>query len=390
MSDLVPDNSALVTDRADPEDDGDWADRCGYWRETPTEKRRWGPRVTRHSHKPLVLTGHGMRLSVDNGALVVRNGFTHYPQQQEQWRFFPGDRNSPSRIIVVDGSGGLSFDVLTWLSSQNIPLIKIDWRGEAVSVLGGAAGTDPRKVQLQLAAQKGSRALEIAKSIVHEKILNSIETLETALPRSPARENAIAKLRGEAAQFGKHPPNSIATLLGLEGRVARTYFRSWQSLSLKWKGVGRRPIPDDWRCVGQRQSLNTRKKGRNRFASHPVNAILNYAYAVLESHVQMQIVAEGYDPTIGYLHSYSEDRPALVFDLMEPLRPLMDRRVLEFVQSYAFHPADFTIRSDGVCRLNPEMAKKIVELAFTCAWQRWKNDRYAKYSVEKVVVENVE
>jgi hypothetical protein len=27
---------------------------------------------------------------------------------------------------------------------------------------------------------------------------------------------------------------------------------------------------------------------------------------------------------------------------------------LEFVKGQAFHPADFRIRSDGVCRLNPE------------------------------------
>ena len=38
-----------------------------------------------------------------------------------------------------------------------------------------------------------------------------------------------------------------------------------------------------------------------------------------------------------------------MLDLMEPLRPVVDRRVLEFVQAHAFHPADFTIRSDGVC-----------------------------------------
>jgi CRISP-associated protein Cas1 len=339
-----------------------WAERCGYWIDIPAEKPRWGHRVTRHAHKPLILTGHGMRLNIDNGALVVRNGFTHYPQKQEQSRFFPGDRNSPSRIVVVDGSGGLSFDVLTWLSDQNIPLIKIDWRGEVVSVLGGIARADPRRVQEQVKAQMGNRALEIAKRIVHQKIVNSIETLKTALPVSPVRLQAISKLQGEATQLAKHPPKSIATLLGLEGRVARTYFRSWQSLPLRWKGIGRHPIPDDWSYVGQRQSLNTRKKGRNRFASHPVNAILNYAYAVLESQVRMQIIADGYDPKIGYLHSHNDDRPALVFDLMEPLRPVVDRKVLEFVKSNTFHPADFTIRSDGVCRLNPEMARHVVQL----------------------------
>jgi CRISPR-associated protein Cas1 len=47
---------------------------------------------------------------------------------------------------------------------------------------------------------------------------------------------------------------------------------------------------------------------------------------------------------------------------MEPHRPLVDRKVLEFVKGHVFEPADFVIRSDGVCRLNPEMARCIAGL----------------------------
>jgi CRISPR-associated protein Cas1 len=88
--------------------------------------------------------------------------------------------------------------------------------------------------------------------------------------------------------------------------------------------------------------------------------MLNYAYAVLESRVRSEIVANGYDPMIGYLHYYSKDRAAFVFDLMEPLRPVADRAVLDLVRNQPFEPADFTIRKDGVCRLNPELAKLLV------------------------------
>jgi CRISP-associated protein Cas1 len=85
---------------------------------------------------------------------------------------------------------------------------------------------------------------------------------------------------------------------------------------------------------------------------------------VLESQVRIQVAAEGYEPTIGYLHSYSDRRPPLVLDLMEPLRPIVDRVVLQFVQSHTFQPADFTIRSDGACRLNPEMARQEARMIF--------------------------
>jgi hypothetical protein len=46
---------------------------------------------------------------------------------------------------------------------------------------------------------------------------------------------------------------------------------------------------------------------------------------------------------------------------MEPERPKVDRAVLEFVKANPLHPADFTIRADGVCRLNPEMARRLVQ-----------------------------
>jgi hypothetical protein len=45
---------------------------------------------------------------------------------------------------------------------------------------------------------------------------------------------------------------------------------------------------------------------------------------------------------------------------MEPERPKVDRVVLDFVKEHVFDPADFVIRSDGVCRLNPEAARMVV------------------------------
>jgi CRISPR-associated endonuclease Cas1 len=175
------------------------------------------------------------------------------------------------------------------------------------------------------------------------------------------RELAIKRLRGEAAELSKRPPKTVSALLGLEGGAGFAYFNAWQSLPLRWKGISRHPIPRDWHAVGQRYSFAW-KKGESRNATHPVNAILNYAYAILESQVRIQVTAAGFDPTIGFLHSGRGGRADFVLDLMEPLRPKVDRKILEFVQAHTFHPADFTIRTDGVCRLNPEIAKMVVTL----------------------------
>ena len=88
----------------------------------------------------------------------------------------------------------------------------------------------------------------------------------------------------------------------------------------------------------------------------------NYGYAVLESQVRIATVSQGLDPQIGYFHSCRPGRAALVYDLMEPLRPQVDRLVLDSVRSHTFAPSDFTLRIDSVCRLHPELAKRMAQL----------------------------
>jgi CRISPR associated protein Cas1 len=97
----------------------------------------------------------------------------------------------------------------------------------------------------------------------------------------------------------------------------------------------------------------------NRNAAHPVYAILNYAYAALESEIRIKAISEGYDPTIGIMHEGSDGSSKFIFDLIEPERPKIDRAVLDFVKGHVFDPADFVIRTDGVCRLNPEIARMV-------------------------------
>ena len=122
--------------------------------------------------------------------------------------------------------------------------------------------------------------------------------------------------------------------------------------------TNRMPIPDNWHSIGVRSSPYHLAGNRN--AAHPVNAILNYAYAALETEIRIKVVSDGYDPTIGIMHEGNDGSSKFIFDLMEPERPKIDRAVLDFVKGQVFDPADFVIRTDGVCRLNPEMARMVV------------------------------
>ncbi len=155
-------------------------------------------------------------------------------------------------------------------------------------------------------------------------------------------------------------PKTISQLRVLEANAAAAYFRAWKGIPIRWRETSKRPIPENWKEIGHRTSIFLRAGNRN--ASHPVNALLNYSYTVLQSEIQIYAVAEGYDPTIGIMHESGNGAPAFVFDLMEPHRSTVDRKILEFVKGHIFDPADFGIRSDGVCRLNPELARYVAGL----------------------------
>lgn len=346
-----------------PTDSTSWADRCSYWAGQLISAK---PGRRRKPERPIIiLTGYGVRLFVDHGTLVTQNGLTHYPQQREQWRFFPGEWRSPSRIVVIDAKGSISFDALRWLAAQNSELLHLDWRGEVVSVVGGNGyAIDRKRAAAQLAARDNGTGLKLGHQLIAEKIDNSISTLREALPPSPEIDLAVRKLQNDVAQIRCAPPKSISGLLGIEGRGAYTYFGAWRSVPLRWRGTSRHAVPDDWFRIGTRQSMAaTKMKNRNRHASHPVNAMLNYAYGVLRRQTHQHVMAAGLDPSIGYLHGNYGKKAALAYDLMEPLRPVADRRVLEFVRHQVFEPADFVLTSDGVCRLNSQLARSVVNIA---------------------------
>ncbi|HUO00962.1 MAG TPA: CRISPR-associated endonuclease Cas1 [Bradyrhizobium sp.] len=302
-------------------------------------------------------------MRVEHGTLLVQNGLTHYPQQRERWRLFPGDWRLPARIVIVDGNGGLSLDAIAWLAECDVPLIRVDWRGEVVHVTGATRAIDQKLRDAQLAARANGRWLTLARHLIAEKIDKSIDTLRHVFPRSPAIELAVTRIKQDAELMRRNPPSSVSDLLGVEGRVAVAYFGAWQSFPLRWKQMGRRPIPDDWKRVGSRASMVAgQKHGRNRNATHPVNAMLNYAYGVLQHVVLGRITGAALDPTVGYFHGNYRDKTALVYDVMEPLRPVVDRRVLELVKKEQFSPADFSLCHNGTCRLHPALARIVVQL----------------------------
>ena len=341
------------------EDDIAWATRSGMWQSRVAKAS--ARRTKRAKAQPaLILAGHGVSLRIENGALTIQNGFTHYPQKREIIRYFRGDVALPERIILLDGSGSISFDVLSWLAEQKVSFIRIDWKGDIVCVAGASGySANPFRVRWQLETRENpEQRNEFCRSIITRKIEATIITLEKSIPRSDKWERAMRSAYAALSRLEEDPPENTSELRALEANCAASYFRSWVGMPIKWRGISRRPIPDNWHSIGVRSSPYHLAGNRN--AAHPVNAILNYAYAALESEIRIKAISDGFDPTIGIMHEGSDGSSKFIFDLMEPERPKVDRAVLDFVKGHVFDPADFVIRTDGVCRLNPEMARMVV------------------------------
>lgn len=340
----------------------EWAERSQFWVGRASDGKRPRRKRERNSN-PLILCGHGVSLRVEHGALVIRDGFTHYPQRQILYRFFPRDLDLPTRIMLLDGSGSLSFEVLTWLSQQGVSLARVSWTGEVAAVASRTGyAADPEKVRWQHETRANQqRRFQFAADIIREKLIASIETLETHIADTRAREIALSKAAIGIERLG--PGNSFADMndiFAIEGECASAYFAAWHGLVMRWKGLSRRPVPNGWHAYSGRSSLATGVKAENRNASHPINAMLNYAYAVRLAALQVQAIADGYDPSFGIMHNGKpRGGPAFVLDLIEPERPRVDAAVLKIVEEQRFAAADFIVRPNGSCRLSPQLARAV-------------------------------
>jgi CRISPR/Cas system-associated endonuclease Cas1 len=54
---------------------------------------------------------------------------------------------------------------------------------------------------------------------------------------------------------------------------------------------------------------------------------------------------------------------SFMLDRMEPVRPVVDRAILKLVKTSTFSGGDFFVQPDGVCRLNPQLARQVAQRA---------------------------
>ena len=88
--------------------------------------------------------------------------------------------------------------------------------------------------------------------------------------------------------------------------------------------------------------------------------MLNYAYVVEAGRLARALAARGLVLPIGFLHKPKRGRNSLVWDAIEPLRPVIDARVFGFVAEHEFARADFPQAGLNVFRLSRELTQLLL------------------------------
>ena len=78
-------------------------------------------------------------------------------------------------------------------------------------------------------------------------------------------------------------------------------------------------------------SIGWASSSRDRKEATPPNQMLNYGYAVLAALCHRSLLIHGLSPLLGVKHTTRYHADPLVYDLMEPFRPVVDLMLAEFM-----------------------------------------------------------
>lgn len=306
-------------------------------------------------HGVVTLYGYGIDVRVDRGHLIVHDGIGSRRTTARFARIGHGIR----RLVVIGSDGAVTLSALRWLADQDASFVMLDRDGSVLATTGPVRPSDARLRRAQALAYHSETALQIARELLGQK-LGAQERLVCEKLRNTQAANAVAEVCGNLASA-----RSIEGLRFLEAQAAKAYWTAWRDVPVIFPNRDLRRIPSHWKVFGTRVSPLTKSP---RLAVNPPNAMLNYLYAVLESEARLAIAALGLDPGLGFLHLDSRTRDSLACDLMEPVRPLVDEYVLDWITREPLRREWFFEKPDGNCRLMASFAARLGETAPT--WSR--------------------
>ncbi|MEK6651431.1 MAG: CRISPR-associated endonuclease Cas1 [Nitrospirota bacterium] len=273
--------------------------------------------------------------------------------------------------LTVGARGvSLSGDVIELCMEKDIYIHFVDELGRVIAVIAPPTGNSGEISLLQATERNTKKGLHLAKMFVLGKVKNQFALLKYYHKYRINRENGfgtcfregqiqmerlIREIKNLASLIT--PETLRQQLMGLEGAFAVHY----------------------WAIVKKLFQNGVAFDGRKREGARDiVNSALNYGYGILYSRVLNALIKSGLNPVSGFLHSFQQGKPVLVYDLIEEFRAeVVDRGIFTI-----FRRGEKLFQSDDGM-LTPESRKKIARAVV----RRLSSETY--YTGRKFVVEDV-
>jgi CRISPR-associated endonuclease Cas1 len=309
-----------------------------------------------------VVDGMGLSMNVERGHLLVNDGIG----RQRRERRYHKATHGLTRIVVLGSTGTVSLDALRYCEQLGITVVIIDPREMRPTFVSMPKGTnDARLRRVQCGVQDTALGIDLSRQLLGAKLQGQAKVLRSVLHAAGPAES-VDTLRDQLLTS-----TSLDEIREFEASAAACYFNAWSRSSLTTPMFTRKDlsnVPDHWSRFDGRRSVLQSNNG-NRKAERPMNAILNYLFALLEVEAVLACHVIGLDPSLGIMHADAKGRESMALDLMEPVRPLVEEWTLHYLASHSFKKSDFVETSDGQVRL---LAPLTHELAGSMS--QWKKE----------------
>src|SRR5713101_6123392 len=306
-------------------------------------------------HGVITLFGYGIRVHVDRGHLTIQDGIGTNRRKARLPRVGHGLR----RLVVIGSEGMVSLAALRWLADQDAAFVMLDRNGKVLVTTGPVRTSDARLRRSQALAESTGASLQLMRELIAQKLSGQEKVARDKL-KCLDIANCISSFRSEV-----DVAEGTSKVRQCESLGAKTYWSAWRNIPVTFPRNELPRVPRHWQVFGTRESPLTNSP---RLAVNTANAILNYLYAILEAEARLAAAALGLDPGLGVLHSDSRTCDSLACDLMEPVRPMVDGFLLDWLSKGPLKREWFFEESDGNCRLMGPFAQLIAETALN--WRR--------------------
>jgi CRISPR-associated protein Cas1 len=252
----------------------------------------------------------GASISLKNKKICLKGGMNAFIGKQDVEEWFVSQ--IPYEKIVLAGRGYVSTDAIQLLTQHNINVILLDSYGNLVTnmtrIMVSETATRYRMGQYDT-FRDSVKVLYLQKQSLKDKLQSQIAFLQSL--QNPELQECIAGLEKYNARIEEQKDKR--DLLRTEVGAGQLYFRHYTSL------------------FDSKFAFNSRNGGGiktgNRYASDVINALLNYGYSVLAAEIAKFVHGCGLDPYFGFFHKADTSFQALVYDLIEPFRWLVEYAV---------------------------------------------------------------